>query len=78
MALAFLATAGTAWPQNAPQEPKVDVIASGLEAPWALAFAPGGDLFVTERTGRIRVIRDGHLVDEPGAALNVAAVGEAA
>jgi len=71
-----LAAAGNTWSENPPHAPKVDVIASGLEAPWALAFGPGGDLFVTERPGRIRVIRGGRLVPEPLATLNVAAVGE--
>jgi glucose/arabinose dehydrogenase len=60
----------------APGEPKVEVIATRLEVPWALAFAPDGRLFVTERPGRIRVVRDGRLRPEPIAALPVAAVGE--
>lgn len=29
----------------------------GLERPWALAFLPNGDMFVTERPGRLRIIR---------------------
>ncbi len=35
----------------------VQLIASGLEAPWAVAQAPDGRLFVTERPGRVRIIR---------------------
>ena len=38
-----------------------DVVASGLQVPWALAFAPDGRIFVTERPGRVRVIRNGWL-----------------
>ncbi len=57
-------------------ETAVEVLAARLEAPWALAFAPDGRLFVTERPGRIRVIRDRRLLPEPVATLPVAAVGE--
>jgi aldose sugar dehydrogenase len=38
---------------------KVETVASGLVVPWAMAFLPGGELLVTERPGRIRVIREG-------------------
>ena len=54
----------------------VDTIASGLDVPWALGFAPDGRVFVTERTGRIRVIEDGKLRVEPWATLPVAVRGE--
>jgi glucose/arabinose dehydrogenase len=37
----------------------VQLIAAGLEAPWAMALAPDGRLFVTERPGRVRVVRFG-------------------
>jgi len=37
----------------------VQLIASGLEAPWAMALAPDGRLFVTERPGRVRIVRLG-------------------
>ena len=40
---------------------QVSVVASGLSHPWAIAFMPDGDLLVTERPGRLRVIRDGVL-----------------
>lgn len=58
-------------------EPRIDVVAHGLEVPWALAFAPGGRLFVTERPGRIRVVSNGRLEPAPIATLPVAATGEA-
>lgn len=38
----------------------VEVVAR-LERPWSLAFVPGGDMLVTERKGRLRVIRGGQL-----------------
>jgi glucose/arabinose dehydrogenase len=37
----------------------VQLIAAGLEAPWSVALAPDGRLFVTERPGRVRIVRFG-------------------
>ena len=37
----------------------VEVIADGLEIPWGLAVLPSGDLLVTERPGRVRLIQAG-------------------
>ena len=33
------------------------VVQDGLTIPWDVAFAPGGQMFVTERPGRVRVFR---------------------
>lgn len=55
----------------------VETVATGLEIPWSLAFAPDGRLFVTERPGRVRVLQDGRLIAEPALTLDdVNAVGE--
>jgi glucose/arabinose dehydrogenase len=59
-----------------PDEVEVRILASNLEVPWALDFAPDGRLFVTERSGRIRVITDGALDPEPWATLDVDQVNE--
>ncbi|MFK0329896.1 PQQ-dependent sugar dehydrogenase [Rhizobium sp. NPDC090275] len=40
---------------------QVETIASGLEHPWAVAVLPDGGYLVTERPGRLRIIRDGKL-----------------
>ena len=56
--------------------PRVFVLAEGLEVPWALAWAPDGRLFLTERPGRIRVVANGTLDPVPVATLPVTAVGE--
>ena len=36
-------------------------IVSGLSHPWAVAFLPGGDLLVTERTGKLKRISGGDI-----------------
>jgi glucose/arabinose dehydrogenase len=54
----------------------VETVAEGLEAPWAFAFVDSDTILVTERAGRVRVIRDGRLRDEPVAELEVDASGE--
>lgn len=59
-----------------PAEVRVVTHVTNLEVPWALAFAPDGRLFVSERPGRIRVVRNGALDPIPWATVRVAAVGE--
>jgi glucose/arabinose dehydrogenase len=49
----------------------LEVVASGLEVPWDMAATPDGRLLVTERPGRIRVVDDRGLRDEPWAAFDV-------
>lgn len=44
---------------------RVVTVAEGLEHPWAVAFLPGGDILVTERPGRLRIIRNGRLLPAP-------------
>lgn len=44
---------------------KVVVVSKGLVHPWSVAFLPGGEMLVTERPGRLRVIRDGKLDPQP-------------
>jgi aldose sugar dehydrogenase len=43
----------------------VNELVDGLEHPWGMAFLPNGDILVTERPGRVRLVRDGELVPEP-------------
>ncbi|HYH00219.1 MAG TPA: PQQ-dependent sugar dehydrogenase [Terriglobales bacterium] len=42
-----------------------ETMASNLEGPWSLAFAPDGRLFFTESRGRLRVFSNGALVSRP-------------
>jgi len=44
---------------------KVEIIASGLEHPWGMAFLPDGRILVTERPGRLRIIERGKLLPKP-------------
>lgn len=46
-----------------------EVVARGLDHPWGMAFVPNGDILVTERPGRLRVIRQGVLDPVPVAGL---------
>ena len=46
-------------------EVSVETVARGLSNPWSLAFLPNGDMLVTERAGRLRILRDGELDDTP-------------
>jgi glucose/arabinose dehydrogenase len=38
---------------------------TGLNRPVAMAFAPDGRIFITERIGRIRIFEDGSLKEQP-------------
>ena len=44
---------------------RVSVVTKGLAFPWGVAFLPDGDILVTERVGRLRLIRNGVLEPEP-------------
>jgi glucose/arabinose dehydrogenase len=44
---------------------RVETVATGLEVPWAFAWLPGGDMLVSERPGRVRIIEKGKLRAEP-------------
>lgn len=44
---------------------RAEVVASGLEVPWAFAWLPNGNMLFTERRGRVRTIESGKLRPEP-------------
>lgn len=44
---------------------RVVTVAEGLVNPWSMTFLPGGDMLVTERPGRLRIVRGGKLLEAP-------------
>jgi len=50
---------------NSTFDGEIEIVASGLVHPWSLAFLPDGELLVTERDGRLRLITDDGLQAEP-------------
>ena len=44
---------------------RVTRVATRLDHPWSVAFLPNGDILVTERPGRLRIIRNGVLDPTP-------------
>jgi glucose/arabinose dehydrogenase len=47
------------------QNIRVSVVARGIPYPFSLAFLPDGSMLVTERLGRLRIIRNGKLDPQP-------------
>ncbi|MEG3437566.1 PQQ-dependent sugar dehydrogenase [Pannus brasiliensis CCIBt3594] len=73
------ATRNAAIPAKA--EEKVNVrqvtVIEGLEHPWGMAWLPSGEMLITERPGRLRVVRGGKLDPTPIAGVpEVFAVGQ--
>jgi glucose/arabinose dehydrogenase len=56
-------TRACAEPTNVPFD--VIVLAKGLERPWAVEPLPGGDLLVTEKPGRMRIVSASGTVGQP-------------
>jgi glucose/arabinose dehydrogenase len=65
----ILAAAGPAAAQDvmrsALHDYRVVTVAEGLVQPWSIAFLPGGDILITERPGRLRIMRNGKLLQQP-------------
>jgi glucose/arabinose dehydrogenase len=55
------------WVFDTAEQHKVRVVAvaRGFVNPWSLVFLPDGSMLVTERPGRLRIIRDGVLDPQP-------------
>jgi aldose sugar dehydrogenase len=44
---------------------RVTIVARGLSHPWGMTWLPGGDMLVTERPGRLRLVKNGTLDPTP-------------
>ncbi len=65
--------------RSAEHDFRVVPVAEGLVRPFSMAFTPEGDLLVTERPGRLRLIRDGVLLlDAVSGIPDVVALGRGA
>jgi glucose/arabinose dehydrogenase len=64
------------WAQTYPTGFSQMLVAGGLNAPTALAFAPDGRIFVCEKGGALRVIKNGSLLPTPFTTLTVNSLGE--
>ncbi len=47
------------------QKFKQVTVTEGLEHPWGMDWLPNGDLLVTERPGRLRIVKNGKLEPQP-------------
>lgn len=54
---------------------RVTTVVDGLQHPWSIAFLPGGDMLVTERPGRLRIVRNGRLLADPVAGVPAVRAG---
>lgn len=50
--------------RSAEHDYRVVTVVDGLVQPWSIAFLPGGDMLVTERVGRLRIVRKGTLLPQ--------------
>jgi len=55
---------------------KLSVVTKGLSHPWGIAFLPDGGMLVTERPGRLRLLRNGVLEPQPVADLSKLSVDQ--
>ena len=51
--------------RSAAHDFEITTVAEGLEVPWSMTWLPNGDMLVTERPGRLRIVRNGTLLAAP-------------
>ncbi|HZQ72687.1 MAG TPA: PQQ-dependent sugar dehydrogenase [Burkholderiales bacterium] len=77
-ALAFLLPLGAAAQTYRSEEQAFHVtkLVDGLDHPWCVAWLPDGRMLVTERVGRLRIVREGKLEAKPVAGVPKVVSGE--
>ena len=65
LGLSILTLCAAAATHSAALDYDVETVADGLVFPWSLAFLPDGNMLVTEREGRLRIVRNGQLDPAP-------------
>jgi len=63
-ALVSVVVSGQTNSKSAFHDYRVVTVADGLIQPWSIAFLPGGDTLITERPGRLRILRQGKLLPQ--------------
>jgi aldose sugar dehydrogenase len=64
-ALSSLFFYSIAYAQSSQVKLDVQVLVSGLNHPWSIAFMPDGQMLVTERAGRLRIVSSDGKLSEP-------------
>ncbi len=65
LASACTVVSGNTTFQSSLHDYRVVTLVDGLTQPWSIAFLPGGDMLITERPGRLRIVREGQLLAQP-------------
>ncbi len=60
----MLMVGATKQPQSDSQNYSAELVFSGVNVPWSMAWLPNGDMLVTERSGKLLRVRDGKLISE--------------
>jgi glucose/arabinose dehydrogenase len=64
-ALVTVVVSGQTSSKSALHDYRVVTVVDELIQPWSIAFLPGGDALITERPGRLRILRQGKLLPQP-------------
>ena len=77
LSLLFLSACHAATGSDDNKPYRVEVLTDELSHPWSMAFLPDGNILISERAGRLRLFRDGKLLEQPVRGLpEIEAVGQ--